>query len=232
MPRRAKPFFSRPFAIDLLWRRSLWAVEYSFRQVGARISAVPFVAQRIGFFHAWRANPKSIGAITPSSARLARAMTRHISSKTGPVIELGCGTGVFTRALVARGVNPADLALIEMDPRFAHQLAHDFPQAQVHAMDASRLATQELFDGELAGAAICGLPLLNLPLKVRIGIVRGTFAHLRPGGALYFFTYGLHCPIPRRVRDHLRLRAAKIDLVLANVPPAHVWRVTRRGSRD
>ena len=216
--------------LDVFVRRALWAVESGARRLGDLAAKHPWTAERLQFFHAWRRNPQGIGAIVPSSNKLARAITRHVSPATGPIIELGSGTGAFTRALVQRGIDAHDLALIEMDPHFASQLIHDFPHADVHLADASKLGSRVLFDGERAGAAICGLPLLNFPLKTRIGILRGTFQHLRPGGAFYFFTYGLHCPIPRRVLDHLRLRAIKVDVVLVNVPPAHVWKVTRRGA--
>jgi len=225
-----KALFSRSVDWETSWRRALWVMEGTVRKAGDQLSRLPWVAERLRFYHAWRANPQGIGAVVPSSARLARAITRHVSAAHGPVIELGSGTGVFTRALLDCGVAERDLALVEMDTHFAQQLAQDFPQAELHAMDASKLARQTVFDGRAAGAAICGLPLLNFPLKTRIGILRGTFAHLAPGGAFYFFTYGLHCPLPRRVLDHLGLRARKIDLVLVNVPPAHVWRVTRRGA--
>ncbi len=231
-PRWDKPSFSCPNTWQMAGRRALWLLESSVRHVGAGLSRIPWVSERLRFYHAWRANPQGIGAIVPSSVRLARAITQHVDAHTGPVIELGAGTGVFTRALMKRGIAQADLALVEMDTRFAQHLAREFPQAELHAIDACRLASQNLFDGERAGATICGLPLLNLPLKTRIGIVRGSFAHLRPDGAFYFFTYGLHCPLPRRVLDRMGLRARKIDVVFANVPPAHVWRVTRRGNRQ
>ena len=50
-------------------------------------------------------------------------MTTHVNHLDGPVIELGPGTGVFTRALLARGVPTHRLALIEADPVFASALA-------------------------------------------------------------------------------------------------------------
>ena len=77
-------------------------------------------------------------------------------------------------------------------------------------------------------AALYLLALHRL-LRARLGAAYVPAQHL--GGALYFFTYGLHCPLPRRVLDSLGVRAAKVDVVLANVPPAHVWRLTRRGRR-
>jgi len=193
-----------------------------------RVASHSWVAERVRFLRAWRANPKTIGAIWPSSPRLATAITRGIDAASGPCLELGAGTGAFTRALVARGLDPQQLTLVEMDTQFAQQLRRDFPDAYVHQGDAARLAGAPLFVDGLAGVAICGLPLLNMPVKQQIGILRGTFSQLRPGGAVHLFTYGPRCPVPRRVLDRLGLRARRTETVLANVPPAHVWKLTRR----
>lgn len=193
-----------------------------------RVARHSWVSERIRFLRAWRANPKGIGAIWPSSSRLATAITRGIDAKSGPCLELGAGTGAFTRALVARGLDPQQLTLVEMDAQFAQQLRRDFPDAYVHQGDATKLAGVPLFIDGLAGAAVCGLPLLNMPIKQQIGILRGTFSQLRPGGAVHLFTYGPRCPVPQRVLDRLGLRARRTETVLANVPPAHVWKLTRR----
>ncbi|MBV7483272.1 class I SAM-dependent methyltransferase [Bordetella sp. BOR01] len=194
----------------------------------SRVARQSWVAERVRFLRAWRANPKGIGAIWPSSSRLAAAITRGIDPASGPCLELGAGTGAFTRALVARGLDPHQLALVEMDAQFAQQLRRDFPGAYVHQGDAAKLAGLSLFVDGLAGVAVCGLPLLNMPVKQQIGILRSTFAQLRPGGAVHLFTYGPRCPVPQRVLDRLGLRARRIETVLANVPPAHVWKLTRR----
>lgn len=188
----------------------------------------PWLAERLHFFRVWRANPRSIGAIVPSSRALADAMTRDIHPNSGPVLELGPGTGVFTRALLRRGVPASDLVLVERDLRFAARLRRDFPDVQVHGIDAAHLECHAVFDGELAGAAICGLPLLNFPLRLRLRILRSTFSQLRPGAACYLFTYGVRCPVPARMLERLGIRARRQEVVMANMPPAHVWKLTRR----
>lgn len=189
---------------------------------------VRWFSEQLDFYRAWRANPKGIGAVLPSSPGLAAAITREIRAEDGPVLELGSGTGVFTRALLARGVAQSDLALIEMDDAFAEQLAQRFPHAQVCRADAARLMDTPLFGGRQAAAAVCGLPLLNMPVRQQANIMRGTFSHLQPGGACYLFTYGWRCPISPRVLARLGLRARRVSIVYLNVPPAQVWKLTRR----
>lgn len=198
------------------------------KQLSNLFSQRSWMAERIRFIKAWRANPKGIGAILPSSSRLAAAMTQGITPYSGPCLELGAGTGSFTRALVARGITHAQLTLVEMDAQFADQLRQDFPDAYVYEGDAAKLASVPLFADGLAGVAICGLPLLNMPVKQQIGILRGTFTQLRSSGYMVLFTYGPRCPVGQRVLDRLGLRARRVSTVIANIPPAHVWKLTRR----
>ena len=73
-----------------------------------------------------------------------------------------------------------------------------------------------------------GLPLLNMSTRKVVSIVGGAFSYVRPGGAFYQFTYGMSCPIPRPVLDQLGLRAKLVDRALLNVPPAAVYKLTRR----
>ena len=50
----------------------------------------------LSFFLSWMSAPRRVGAIAPSGAALADLITREITASTGPVLELGPGTGAFT----------------------------------------------------------------------------------------------------------------------------------------
>ncbi|GBD50459.1 class I SAM-dependent methyltransferase [Methylopila sp. Yamaguchi] len=183
------------------------------------------------FLREWLAAPLRVGAVFPSGATLAKAMTAEIGPETGAVIELGPGTGVFTQALIDRGVPERQLALIEAGSEFAGLLDVRFPDARTLWMDASRLRGVELFGGDLAGAVVSGLPLLSMKPRKVIAILDGAFSHLKPGGAFYQFTYGPTCPVPRPILDRLGLKAVRVGRALANVPPASVYRIQRRSQR-
>jgi phosphatidylethanolamine/phosphatidyl-N-methylethanolamine N-methyltransferase len=189
------------------------------------------LADAIGFFKAWLIHPRRVAAIVPSGRALAALITSEISAQTGPVIELGSGTGVFTRALIERGVSQENLALIECDAVFAAKLERLFEYAHTVCMDAVQLKGTELFDGAQAGAVISGLPLLSMPLGKVIAILDGAFAKLKPDGAFYQFTYGPGCPIPRTLLDHLELKAIRVGRTFTNFPPASVYRIVRRQPR-
>jgi phospholipid N-methyltransferase len=180
------------------------------------------------FFRAWAANPLRIGAIAPSGRALAEAMTSEIGIAQAPIVELGPGTGVFTRQLIAHGVPQERIALVENTSSFARMLSFQFPVAGVLETDAVRLRHYNPFDGEKAGAVISGLPILSMPAWRVLAILYGAFRILRPESAFYQFTYGWRCPIPRHLLDRLDLEATCINRVFANLPPAQVYRIGRR----
>ena len=70
--------------------------------------------------------PLSIGALAPSSRRLAGHMAADIAPGSR-VIELGAGTGSLTRAILDAGVEPADLLVIEQNEAFSEMLRKRFP---------------------------------------------------------------------------------------------------------
>lgn len=178
------------------------------------------------FFREWLRDPLRVASITPSGKALADLIVREIGPETGRVIELGPGTGVFTRALLRRGVAEEDILLVEMGTEFAALLQQRFPKAKIACTDAARIAR---FCPEPAGAAISGLPLLSMRPEKVYAILAGTFARLGEGGAFYQFTYGLRCPVPRVVLERLGLSAVRVGGTLRNVPPAFVYRISRKG---
>ena len=180
------------------------------------------------FFRSWISDPHRVGAVAPSGDTLSRLMTQQITPADGPVLELGAGTGVFTKALVARGVRERDLTLVEYGSDFMRVLQLRFPQARVLWMDASQLGSYDLFPGADVGAVVSGLPLLTMSPRKVMSILSGAFCHMRPTGSFYQFTYGPRCPVPRPILDRLGLKATRVGGTIRNIPPASVYRITRR----
>lgn len=181
----------------------------------------------LSFLRTWASDPATVGAIAPSSTVLAELIASEITAMSAPIIELGPGTGVFTRALLARGVREEDLTLVECRSDFVTLLRQDFRKARVLRMDAARLRKDRLFDNAPVGAIVSGLPLLNMSSKSIMAILGGAFDYMRPGGAFYQFTYGPSCPVSRPFLDRLSLRATVLGRAFLNIPPAAVYRITR-----
>jgi phosphatidylethanolamine/phosphatidyl-N-methylethanolamine N-methyltransferase len=174
------------------------------------------------FLRSWIEKPLSIGAVTPSSRMLARKMAAYVDpSIPGPVIELGPGTGPVTEALVARGIDPARLVLVEFDPTFCRLLRDRYPTATVVQGDAYSLRV--LLDRlmrEPAAAVVSGLPLFTKPLKIRLRLLFEAFGLMLPGAPFVQFTYATYSPIPRSLD---RVAAHASERIWANIPPARVW---------
>ncbi len=180
------------------------------------------------FLRAWLAAPLRVAAIAPSSLGLARAITAEIGPEAAPVIEFGPGTGVFTRAILGRGVRPDQLVMVEAGPDFAALMRQRFPAVRVVEASAGDLGDVPLFGDGAAGAVVSGLPILSMPKPVVRAILAKAFAELRPGGAMFQFTYGPRCPVAGDVLADLGLTATRTATVLANAPPASVYRIVRR----
>ncbi len=188
-------------------------------------------AEAFLFFRAWLSAPLRVASVTPSGRALSSLMTAEISAQTGIVIELGPGTGVFTEVLLQRGVAEENLVLVEYGSEFASQLSDRFPAAITVQMDAAQLRKLPIHASAPVGAVVSGLPLLSMPLRKVHAILEGAFSHLRHDGAFYQFTYGPRCPIARPLLDRLGLKATYIGCTLANIPPAAVYRISRRRPR-
>lgn len=162
-------------------------------------------------------HPKTISAIAPSSKGLARQMASEITANTGRVVEIGAGTGVITREILAAGVKPKDLSIIEMNPKFCVALKKQFPDCNVLEMDAQDLGKLAL---ENVGMVISGLPLLSIPETVQHNIIKGAFDLMGTGGKYVQFTYGPKPPIAPDVRQANALEWRTLKKIWLNLPPA------------
>jgi phosphatidylethanolamine/phosphatidyl-N-methylethanolamine N-methyltransferase len=179
------------------------------------------------FLGRWLKAPHRIGALAPSSRYLGRAMARQIDIRHSRlVIELGGGTGSITRALLAAGLAPEKLIVVESDDKLHRLLSERFPQLRVVHGDAAHLVQLLRPLGISAVSAIVSsLPLLSMPKRLRHRIVEQSFALLGERGTLVQFTYGIASPLPER---EFPVAGKVMTLVWRNIPPAFVWRYQRR----
>jgi phosphatidylethanolamine/phosphatidyl-N-methylethanolamine N-methyltransferase len=174
------------------------------------------------FFRSFFDHPLQIGALLPSGTALAETMARGVDpAAPGPIVELGPGTGVVTRALLNRGIEPARLILVEFDPGFCALLAARFPGVRIVQGDAYNLgATLRGHLDAPPAAIVSSLPLLNKPEPMRTALVAEAFELMPPDGRFVQFTYGLKSPVPCNANG---LRAECSPRIWLNFPPARVW---------
>jgi phosphatidylethanolamine/phosphatidyl-N-methylethanolamine N-methyltransferase len=181
----------------------------------------------VRFLRSWIEKPLHMGAVMPSGRVLARTMAQYVDIKsTGPVVELGPGTGAITNALIERGVDQKRLVLVEYNPGFCALLRDRYPQATVVQGDAYGL--RDALWGVLAmpaSAVVSGLPLVTKPMLTRLKLIRDAFGALAPGAPFVQFTYSVAPPIPKSLPG---VSTEASERIWMNLPPARVW-VYRKG---
>jgi phosphatidylethanolamine/phosphatidyl-N-methylethanolamine N-methyltransferase len=176
----------------------------------------------VRFLRSWIEKPLHMGAVMPSGRVLARTMAQYVDIKsTGPVVELGPGTGAITNALIERGVDQKRLVLVEYNPGFCALLRDRYPHAKVVQGDAYALrdSLRNMLSAP-ASAVVSGLPLVTKPMLTRLKLVREAFAALAPGAPFVQFTYSVAPPIPKSLPG---VSTEASERIWMNLPPARVW---------
>lgn len=186
------------------------------------------------FFRQWLKNPRAMAALAPSSRQLARQMVAQLPAGAQRVIELGAGTGVFTRALLEHGIAQCELLVLELNAELYGLLREQFPQSKVVNGDACDLDKIVKTSGfALSGgidAVVSGLGFLAMPRSLQKKILKAVFSVLGPESPLIQFTYGPISPVPRDLCNELGLSMRRAGIAWKNVPPATVYVYTRSRS--
>ena len=181
----------------------------------------------VRFLRSWIEKPLHMGAVMPSSKLLARTMAQYVDvESTGPVVELGPGTGAITNALIEHGVDQKRLVLVEYNPGFCALLRDRYPQAKVVQGDAYKLRDSLLKVLDVpASAVVSGLPLVTKPMLTRLKLIRDAFTALAPGAPFVQFTYSVAPPIPKSLPG---VSTEASERIWMNLPPARVWVYRKR----
>jgi len=174
------------------------------------------------YFRRFLKNPVGVASLTPSSPALGRLVARHVRRQPDEyVVELGCGTGAITRALLEGGVPPQRLIAVDLDAELLAVLRDDFPDITVLECDASRIS--QCLPAEVigkVGTVICGIPVSLLPRRQQRRLVDEMLALMPPGHRFLAYTHRPVSPLPRR---ELGLQGRCLARTLRNLPPASVW---------
>jgi phosphatidylethanolamine/phosphatidyl-N-methylethanolamine N-methyltransferase len=183
------------------------------------------------FFRQWLRRPLSTAAVSPSSRFLARRIVSALPPATRRVIELGAGTGTFTRALLASGIAAEDLLAIEFNPDLHRYLIERLPGVRILQADARELDHHPdvvaFAKAAPVQAIVSGLGLLAMPKSMQRAVLAGAFALMPDDGEFVQFTYGPVAPVAAEVLQEMQLQVRRRSFTLLNIPPASVFSFTR-----
>lgn len=178
--------------------------------------------EELRFFKGWIDKPKAVGAIVPTSGVTARKMASVVRPESDDlVLELGPGTGVITRAILARGIKPEKLVSIEYSKDFVDRLTQELPGVNFVHGDAFDLETALApWKGQRFDAVISAIPMLNFPVEARIRLVESLLDLMPAGRPIVQITYGALSPVPAGRGSYT---VDRFDFIVRNIPPAHLW---------
>lgn len=187
------------------------------------MSHVQFLAQFVR-------NPARTGAVTASSRSLAHRVAAPLElSSARTVVELGPGTGAFTRQALRSLAPDARYLGVELNGAFVQRLREQLPRIDVVQACAVRLPDL-LSEAGLgrADAVISGLPFAAFNRDLQVSVLDAVVSGLAPSGrfATFAYTHSAWIPAARRFASLLRSRFSVVDrspVVWRNVPPAFVY---------
>ena len=179
--------------------------------------------KRTSFLHQYLKDVRMVGAIAPSSRFLTKKMLANIDfSHVEVIVEYGPGTGVFTREIVAKLPQSAQLLVIETNKVFYDVLADQYmDNKQVIVVNDSAervIALLSQYGLRSPDYIVSGLPFAALPTEVSHIILKNTAELLGNTGVFVTFQYTLlKMNLLRRYFGSIHVRRE-----LRNVPPAYV----------
>jgi phosphatidylethanolamine/phosphatidyl-N-methylethanolamine N-methyltransferase len=200
------------------------------------VSDTPWAARR-AFLAAALRRPATVGALTPSSPRLAAVLSSVVPREGTPVVvELGPGTGAVSEVIAQRLPPGARHLAVELDPNMVAFLERTLPSLEIvqgDARDLGKLLADRSIDH--VDAVVAGLPWALFDQATQDAALGQVSKAIGATGAFTTFGYlhGMTLAAARRFRATLRDTFEEVLVsatVWRNLPPAFVY-VCRRPRR-
>jgi phospholipid N-methyltransferase len=170
------------------------------------------------------------GAISPSSSRLSRAVTKAVDLKRAKVVvELGSGTGAVTEKILRR-ISPETLFFaLEINKSFVKSTKRRCPGTTVYHDSAASLRKYlDVHGVQGCDCVVSGLPWACFESKLQRQILRTVRDCLNPGGEFVMSSYIHGQVLPRGLRFRKNFRRifpkfSTVKTVWRNLPPAFVF---------
>lgn len=168
-------------------------------------------------------SPRTIGAVAPSSKKLAEKMSRDIDFERAKcIVEYGPGTGVFTEKLMKKLKKHTILLLIEYNEDFCKQLEEKYGEHGnvIIVNDSAENVDKylEKYNIDEVDYVVSGLPFASLPKNVSSKILETTKEILKKNGLFITFQYTLL----KKGYIASYFENIRLDRVVLNIPPAYV----------
>ncbi len=192
------------------------------------------IGHTVRFLREFVSAPRRIGAVAPSSPRLARRMVESVDwDRARAVVEAGPGTGAITGEILTRLREGTLFFAVELHPGLGEIFRRNYPQVSLVQDSVRNLSSLCRRQGvEQVDCVISGLPWASFSAGRQWDLLDAIVSVLPPGGQFVTFAYlqGVLLPAARRFHVLLKDRFSEVSrspVTWTNVPPAFVYRCRR-----
>ena len=175
------------------------------------------------FFTEFLRNPRQNASIVPSAPAACEKMFEGLDMHAMQyVVELGPGTGCFTREMMVQLPSTAQVLVLEINPTFCQKLEAEYGhrfhvrQESAHLMDE----VVSSLDWPRVDLVVSGLPY-TLPDAVISPLFQSLKRHTDQGAIFRFFTYVP--PLMKRKYESMGFDLTLEHVVVKNVPPMWIY---------
>lgn len=165
------------------------------------------------------ADPRTVGSIAPSSPALTGAMLKNVDwSRVRSVVELGAGTGVFTKAIIKKMSPQTQLFIFEIDDVLRKKLEKETGRRIYKEATSMRQITSDE-GADKVDLIISSIPYAVLPPAVTSAILDTLPLCIDFEGTFIAYQYSLQM---KKTFSGI-FRAVETRFVALNIPPAFVY---------
>lgn len=181
----------------------------------------------ITFLRLFISQPKYVSALCPSSETLSELITTTANLQSSKmVVEIGSGTGVFTRKIMNKIPEKCSFFALEIDPSFVNITKREIPTATVY--NDSAINIDKYLKGTKCDAIISSIPWASFNRKRQSQLLKKMSDALPLEGQFLTFAYVHGSFLPsgirfRKMLDSSFTKVKRTKIVWNNIPPAFVY---------
>ncbi len=179
--------------------------------------------KKLLFLSQYISKTRTVGAVAPSSKRLAKKMVEHIDfNKARYIVEYGAGTGVFTDLIMQNMNKNTKAFIIELNEEFYSILKNKYGHIEnVYIINGSAENIDKYMDEyniPYIDYVLSGLPFASLPKNISDTILEKTSKILDKDNMFITFQYTL---LKKQYIEQY-FKDINITREFINLPPAYI----------
>ena len=166
---------------------------------------------------------KTVGSFIPSTPILARRILSHVDfEKAKIIVEVGPGTGVFTRRILKRLGPTTKFYIFELNKSFCINLQKEINDNRCVIINDSAEHIQKYIEKDgytSVDYIISSLPLSNFSPKLIVGLLQKFRSCIGERGKLIQFQYSFN----QKNLIHKMFNKVEMDFTQFNIPPGFIY---------